>query len=256
VRSTESTSFPPQAAPQTGGGFLVDADDVVQAFHLPRYQYQQDSLAPSPQFVDSIVNGDDGQDTNGDVPDVMSYDVELMDVDSDIDDVIPMLPASGNGAGAPKTMRELAEDAARKEKNANLSGRDDESTDGEDYDPSPSVSTLVDKSKRLTRSSGATYTTGTPTGGRNTPATKRKAPVQSKRRGSAKKRAINDEVESDTEVQNQSSTAKRGRIRAAVVPALTTTAPTRVLRPRSSKSHTQIQEEKEREEAFQQAVEE
>jgi xeroderma pigmentosum group C-complementing protein len=188
------------------------------------------------------MNADRGQDTDGDVPDNTLH-LELLDIDLDMD-VLPNLPEKSNGA--PKTMLELAEEAARKEKDIDLRDPNDKVADEEEYgSPSVAHTIPVDK-RRSTRSSKFTHTD------KSTLGTKRKAPTQSNR-GSTKKKATNEYVDSDTEAQ--SSTQKRGKAKTAAIITPTDT-PTRVLRPRTSKSQSQIQEEMEKESALKQAMEE
>ncbi|KAK0487733.1 hypothetical protein IW261DRAFT_1558782 [Armillaria novae-zelandiae] len=81
-----------------GGGFLVGADDVVQAFHLPKAP-RLDTDLESDLLVASAV-----QDRGPEL------ELETMDVDSDLDEAVVVNSATRH---TPKSMRELAEDAAR-----------------------------------------------------------------------------------------------------------------------------------------------
>ncbi|KAK0243924.1 hypothetical protein EDD85DRAFT_806100 [Armillaria nabsnona] len=88
---------------QGGGGFLVGADDVVQAFHLPKAPRLDTDLESD--LVSSTVQNllSEGHENE-------KLELETMDVDSDLDEALVVGSATSH---TPKTMRELAEDAAR-----------------------------------------------------------------------------------------------------------------------------------------------
>jgi xeroderma pigmentosum group C-complementing protein len=200
-----------QGAPEAGG-YLTAADDVVQAFHLPKYQhvvaaYSSDSPSSrSGQDKNTYVIQNKIETSTGHhIPQEQDDDVE-MEVE------IPQLqPRSENGV--PLTMRELA-DTVRRQRSIN--GSIDES-DLPASSPSTNHGLTVDN----TKSGNAA---------KSTKKSARPTKTVSKPRDSARKRPRD---ESDHPVLN---------------------TPTRVLRPRASKSATQIQEEREREHAYRQAI--
>ncbi|KAK0187785.1 hypothetical protein F5146DRAFT_1060756 [Armillaria mellea] len=83
-----------------GGGFLVGADDVVQAFHLPKAPRLDTDLESD--MVASTVQNRGHKSEN--------FELETMDVDFDLDEAVVVKSATSH---TPKSMRELAEDAAR-----------------------------------------------------------------------------------------------------------------------------------------------
>lgn len=115
-----------------GGGFLIGADDVVQAFQLPKFQYVPDE--PVMSFQDerrSRVAGADSnktpasaetelEESTSNAPDFITYDL-------DEDDEMAVATAANietnmDGASSnpnliiPKTMAQLAEDAAARQR--------------------------------------------------------------------------------------------------------------------------------------------
>ncbi len=111
-------SFSSQDDPanSAAGGFLADADRVVATFHLPKNTHVV--LLP-PQLHKDTVQLSDADENESDPregPELRTYDLddeEIMEVDSE-----RSFSRSSNGDGKdfiPKTMRQLAEDAARRE---------------------------------------------------------------------------------------------------------------------------------------------
>ncbi len=81
----------------------MGADDVVQAFHLPKAPRLDTDLESD--LVASTVQNllSEGHESE-------KLELETMDVDSDLDEALVVGSATSH---TPKTMRELAEDAAR-----------------------------------------------------------------------------------------------------------------------------------------------
>lgn len=232
----------PQDLAQDGAGFVLGADDVVEAFHLPHYQYQ-DIVAGIPATVAAVpptttADKDGREDLDQEA--TMPYSLETMDVDSDAEmeeEVIPDFRESATFA--PKTMRELAEDAARERgtvKVVNSSAGDEEYRLS--APPTPDlISRTTIKLPAIPRApvkNGRKKEKALPTIVRPTP---------------RKKRARGDD-ETTQGQESESSPTKRTRMQTTV--AVPTT--TRVLRSRVPKSEAQIQEEKEQELAFKRAV--
>ena len=200
-----------QGAPEAGG-YLTAADDVVQAFHLPKYQhvvaaYSSDSpTSSSGQDKSTYAIQNKIETVTG------PHDPQEHDDDIEMEVEIPQLqPRSENGV--PLTMRELA-DAVRRQRSIN--GSMDES-DRPASLPSTNYVLTVDNTKSENVAKSAR---------KNARPTK----TISKPRDSARKRPRD---ESDHPMPD---------------------TPTRVLRPRASKSATQIQEERERENAYRRAI--
>ncbi|KAG7445688.1 Rad4-domain-containing protein [Guyanagaster necrorhizus] len=188
-----------------GGGFLVGADDVVQAFHLPKaprldIDLESDLVAST---VQNLLSKEDGEKKK--------FDLETMDVDSDLDEVVVMGSATSH---IPKTMRELAEDAAR------LRVVDNE--EEEEVDPPKKDGNGNRRGKG--KDSG----------------TSRKGGSKSKRRKRGR-----DLDESEGEGEGEASPAKRGK---------TVASSTRTLRPRASKNRAKIEEETAHEDAIRLAI--
>ncbi|TFK63043.1 Rad4-domain-containing protein [Pluteus cervinus] len=107
---------------KAGGGFLVEAGDVVQAFHLPRQQLIPTSAPPSsptikdrrPSPTPPIQHRDEDPRDPSPV-----LDFETMDVDPEN---LPDIPTAPDPNLIPKTMQELAEAAEARQ------GQDDAST--------------------------------------------------------------------------------------------------------------------------------
>jgi xeroderma pigmentosum group C-complementing protein len=173
-----------------------------------------------------------------------------VDVDSDMEEIPVVLPiASGF---APKTMREMAESAAKRREEATDASGDVEiiGTDIQQH-PAPSTEGKSEKSTlkmKVTRPSRANSSTAV--------LKKGDAHPRPTRRVSARKRERDSETDEDIISDgsgnlNLSSPKKRTR----VVASSSTHAPSaRTLRPRASKTPAQIQEEKEQEAAFRRAT--
>ncbi|KAF5360558.1 hypothetical protein D9756_005054 [Leucocoprinus leucothites] len=128
------------------GGFLIGADDVVEAFHLPKFQYVPDQPVLSFQPEHPSASSSENQhpkitmdkkleleeDSTSDAPDFMTYDLdedEGMEIDNP--DVSAELSTSNGISGTPdnafvpKTMAELAADAMARQqaRHGSLSSR-------------------------------------------------------------------------------------------------------------------------------------
>lgn len=251
-----------------GSGFLVGADDVVQAFHLPKYTHVRlPSTPPPPGAVDrkdlELLEAES-------TPDYTTYDLEMMDVEeSDALETPNDVGMQEEESRIPKTMQELAEDAARKlqavirdqdaetwTRRKNLDGGDGE------YRPLPPPPPPANKkvakitmpastttvARVITRNGGATSNVK--------PKPKPKPKARSTPRKRARTREDSDADESDAvEEEEKEKPSKRSRSTATAgssKPAIP--APTRTLRPRVSKTRAQIEEERENEETYRRAV--
>ncbi|KAJ6582797.1 hypothetical protein B0H10DRAFT_1890357 [Mycena sp. CBHHK59/15] len=232
-----------------GGGFLAGAgaDGVVQAYQLPKYQHVNLPFLPSGSgsAVPSVPTSDSET-----VTERLTYDLETMDVDSDpgMDEVQPDSLRDLNGAGAPKTMAELAEETAsrlRKE-----FARDDIGEAGEEYVSSPPPTTGVAPKVKKTRRAKPSRAPSE----RNPVKVKAKAKAgaSAARRASTRKRQRDNDTDSDPEEEGEPSPPKRTKTNEGVVAA--PPAPARTLRPRRTKTQAELQEEQELEQAFKRAV--
>ncbi|KAF7348229.1 hypothetical protein MSAN_01776500 [Mycena sanguinolenta] len=204
-----------------GGGFVTGADDVVQAYQLPKYQHvnlpvqessSRDSAGPPGATSDSeAVAG--------------PFEFETMDVDSDpgIEDVQPSAPRPN--------LRDT------------LSGEDVEDVDMP-LDPIAPAPTAK-KTRRAKPS--------------REPKAKAGPPAARRRRvSSRKRRKKGTDSDSGSEEGVEPSPAKRAKVSkgAAPAPAPAPAAETtgRSLRPRRTKTQTELEKEAEQERAFRRAV--
>ncbi|KAF5377814.1 hypothetical protein D9615_006671 [Tricholomella constricta] len=274
-----------------GGGFLVGADDVVEPFHLPKFKYQPSaelSLAPAgasiPQEADMRSQQEPGPsptlENNG-----VTYDLETMDVDSDedleeVDITLPRSTDQGTPTAAPKTMRELAEDAARRQRcrdeGAGNGSDDVEVIDTDMYRPSPGPTSdreaddsdvpkikIAPHPLRVNlKLSGNTATLAHQEGGTPTtssaPTTKRqkgKGRARVSGRRASKKRARNDDTNDQTSAdEDHPAPKKRATSSTKASPAAAPAPPTRTLRPRAAKTPAQVREAQEQEKAYRRAI--
>ena len=251
-----------------GSGFLVGADDVVQSFHLPKYTHVRLPSTPPPP---GVVDKKDLEFLEAEsTPDYMTYDLEMMDVDeSDLLETPNDGGTQEEESRIPKTMQELAEDAAKKlqavirdqdaetwTRRKNLDGGDGE------YRPSPPPPPPSNKKVvKITMPAGkASSTAGAGVVTRNGGTTSnvkpkpKPKPITRSTRALTRKRADYDSDDSDAvEEEEKEKPSKRSRS-AAGTSSNTTPAPTRTLRPRVSKTRAQIEQERENEEAYRRAV--
>jgi len=213
-----------------GGGFLTAADDVVQPYHLPKPQYPEPQSSPSTPVV-PVETGDavEEEEPRMMMPEVVTYDLEVMDEDEDMTTESASNPPRAGTNGIPKTMREMAEAAA-----ARMHAKDDLVVDNNESRPSPKASSGVNNTvaKRAMNTPPTNGSTTTP---------------RSTRASSARKRKIDEDGDANTPT-------KKGRGGNAGAATASPASATRVLRPRASKSAAQIKEEKAREEAYRRAI--
>ncbi|KAF9013151.1 hypothetical protein BDQ17DRAFT_1342855 [Cyathus striatus] len=225
----------PTEAP--GGGFLVGADDVVQAFHLPKYNHVPLAAVTAPAvFEDThgdqelLENTEEADyDTGYDPPDVTTYDLDVEMEEIGISTVT-------NG-GVPKTMQELAEEMEKKRLEAEAEVEE------------------LELPKRPVISARSTPVKSG-LNGRTTRSQKKKQPPRGRKRkardSDKEEEAERSATESPEEVESEESKpVKRPRKKATAAPI---PAPTRTLRPRTGKSAAQHAQEKEAEEAYRRAI--
>ncbi|EIW81219.1 Rad4-domain-containing protein [Coniophora puteana RWD-64-598 SS2] len=203
------------------GGFLITADDVVEQHHLPKSRHRAD-----PVQVDHV------QETNGrailmsesevvsseePVPGVQLEDtVDVMGVDD--------LPNESR-SGVPITMQALAE-AAHAHKDISHAGPEELSS----------------------RAAVATVASGVSTPGSSAPTKKVSTRTA---RGKRKRASEGSDAESDKPKEDEPTPRKR---RGEAAPAAATPPSGRVLRPRASKTASQLKEGKGIELAYRRAV--
>lgn len=198
------------------GGYLTAADDVVQPFHLPKYQHVVATYSANSPASGSALNKDADVIQNTTDANVMPNTLNIWDQENDdeMEEISPPQPQAQVDIRVPMTMRELA-DAASKH-----------SIDGEEL-PSSSIFGPT----TLNTTSGVV-------------STNRATSAVPKPRSSARKRAVD-------ESEGSAFGAKRRKENSASAQA---PMPTRVLRPRTSRSAAQIQEQMEREQAYRRAI--
>lgn len=250
----QSTHQPSAHEDATAGGFLTAADDVVQPFHLPKFQYPhaEPSFPSTPTVLPAkdepmTIAGLTSEGPQYEPSENVTYDLSIMDVDmdSDMEEIPVVLPVARDVA--PMTMREMAESAAKLREEA-TGTVDDVEIIGIDAEQRPSPSTQVSKEKsapktRVTRQSKANSSTAAVSKKNNA------------RRASARKRERDSETEEGVDgVDNASLSSPKKRTRVAASSSTTPAPSTRTLRTRASKTPAQIQEEKGQEAAFRRAT--
>ncbi|KAI0662018.1 hypothetical protein C8Q70DRAFT_909438 [Cubamyces menziesii] len=298
-----------------GGGFLTGVDDVVQPYTLPRNLHEVVEHAATrgsalgelkkPNLASGHGNddSDDGErvsDREGiEGEDIQVGDEQLVvengvgedeDEDEDMMEVIPVAPQLN---GAPKTMQELAEEAAQR----NAASSSANAVAVEELTlvappPLPPAAPLEKKkaangrstrtsSKAASQSGASTPRNGaaasTPTRargrgrGRGKAAAASSTPRQAPRRTRKRKRADTDDSEGEGDNAEASADEAHDVASAAAPVAAPSPAPvtkksrtrappapvppsTRVLRTRAQKSASQLEEERAQEEAYRRAV--
>lgn len=215
-----------QELPDSGGGYLVGADDVVQAYNLPRAQY----AAGVPKIVPQAVNASPS------TPPAKQVILQTMDLDeADVmEDAIPITDAA-----APRTMEALAEDLSRE----------------------PLVGGEAPEAFLVSPPSGNGAERRTSPAGKKAKGTAAKRAtaeshgVAPARRASGRKRgrkAAGDSDASEGEApRKRVNTRVRGSPAKAAAPAA---PPTRTLRSRKIKTAEQIEQERENELAYRLAI--
>lgn len=233
-----------------GGGFLLGADDVVQAFRLPKYQHANLS---EPSIAAIILNRSGvmtpTEDAGHEPPKDFTYDLHTMDVDSDIDmEEVTSFPAVQEAA--PKTMQEMAEDAAKLRIDDINGSIGDEVIDTDAYRPSPPPQ-APDGRARITITVPSKVKGQKPSTSQSNTPVKQAPRARPSKRGSANKRRRDDEESEISQDETQSSSKRRVRSKPHLpAPAV----PTRTLRPRAAKTTVQLDEEREQEEAYRRAT--
>ncbi|KAF8885705.1 hypothetical protein CPB84DRAFT_1788199 [Gymnopilus junonius] len=266
----------------SAGGFLAGADRVVQAFHLPKNTHVVLTPPPPvrhvPRHLPKERVEEELEETSTDAPEFVTYDLEEgMDVDSELESV----PILTNGVNhmeerIPKTMQQMAEDAAAASKERAEIDADSDNveeiitslppqlsvkgkTPAEIAFPSIAKTLKTNNSNLLKKS---TLIRAKRSSAKSTPA---KSTSPAAARNSKRKRTKKTNAELDSEgssgVENEyaaegshkPSPSKRSRASTAATPVATPPS-TRTLRPRASKTPAQIAEEKDREEAYRRAV--
>ncbi|KAJ6583977.1 hypothetical protein DFH09DRAFT_1260163 [Mycena vulgaris] len=221
-----------------GGGFVTGADGVVQPYNLPKYQHVNLPFLPTSGANSAGPSGgtSDKRRKMTRAPEPATYELETMDVDPDpgMDDAQPEPPQK-----APKTMKQLAEETAARLR-IELA-RDDIGEEEDLAPPSPLPNASAPKAKKTAHAKPSRASSE-----RNPTKAKAKAPAA--QRASARKRRRNDGAGSDSE--EDATEPQAGR----VVSPLPLLRQARSLRPRRSKTQTELQVEEERERAFQRAV--
>ncbi|KAA1469725.1 Rad4-domain-containing protein [Dentipellis sp. KUC8613] len=240
-----------QDVPQPGG-FLTGADDVVQPYSLPRYQHVAfESPQPSPKSQVSRLRSsaatsmlDEAETPRLSTPITMETIGDDKDENEDMEPVL--LPPQPAVVGVPKSMAELAAEAA------------DNAARGSGASPQPTLQeTNIDKDVSRANAGASQKPSGVIANGASkaspVPAdSKTKMPVKQRRAPAKRKKAKDDLSESASdEEEAQRPQRKRAKAQAAAAPA---PASDRVLRSRRGKTEAQLQQEREQEEAYRRAI--
>ncbi|KAH8114490.1 Rad4-domain-containing protein [Phellopilus nigrolimitatus] len=241
------------------GGFLTEADAIVQPFHLPRFEHGM--LRPSSsgmvsaeqgEILDEVTRHSETDRPEADLPSTRSrLDTDLEGEDNTSEEILPKIDTQHEvavGGGLPKTMRELAEEMAVRR--SQESSTDPSAISAVKSDVPPPA---VQPDGRMTRLSGrrsskpAVTTTkvqnrkGTTIPKRSYPVRKRGAPSYNSEDGSL---VLDDEQANEPE---DSSDDKQQRTRSAKgLPQL--------LRARMPKNAEKVKAEREAEEAYRKAI--
>lgn len=310
----------------SAGGFLAGADRVVKAFHLPKNTHPilspSASSSPHPASLASLppnrhasgasssrkpkAAAEELEETSSDAgaapPDFITYDLEeeTMDVDSDMMEEVGVLPSADGGLHrhqeeqrhqhVPKTLQQMAEDAARQQE---LDANAEKEDEIEEIIMSSPRTAAANGGTRRTRATMikislpsknstpnvASSTRSTPSLASGTKANSSSQPRPSRRppprkASNAKRkrtRGRNAGSESDSEnfsdqeedengdegeeviVRPSPSKRPRGKTATAVAPVATPPS-TRTLRPRATKTAAQVEAERQGEAAFRSAV--
>jgi xeroderma pigmentosum group C-complementing protein len=245
---------------------MTAADDVVQAYRLPKYQHLQ--LQPLAGPSNSEPAHSEPSPVKSAVSDLADSSrrltlevIEDGDGDEDMEQVAPTAVSliEGMPLREPKTMRELAADAARARASKTSSDSEVEVLDSPPRKPgrgsgrnartTNSVNSVRGKMTRTTRSS-----VPRPTSNDIIPDTQPTASRRSTRQTARKRmREEEDDPSESFEADAEASDARPRRTRrGAAAPAV---SEKRVLRPRKRKTAAQLEEEDEMEGAYRQAAE-
>ncbi|KAL1692551.1 hypothetical protein GGG16DRAFT_124024 [Schizophyllum commune] len=239
--------------PDTGGGYLVGADDVVQSYHLPKAQY----AAGVPREVSQSGDDNGAASIGTPAPEVILQTMELDETDT----VEAVAPAADRVA--PRTMEALAAHSSR----AQSEGAHEENEDilvldgpvnahANGVSQANGAGTRGSSAGRRTRkaANGATAANGEASTNGKAPA--KRAAVRKRGR-----KAIEESEGSDDEKPSRKRTNTRKRASPAKAPVAAETAKTetgsapaaaetparRSLRPRKTKTAEQIEQEREAE---------
>jgi xeroderma pigmentosum group C-complementing protein len=256
----------------TAGGFLAGADKVVQAFHLPKNTHVTLSHTPPPAREEPKLADELEEPATSDAPaGLFASDFVMMDADSDTEAVVGLQPEQGNGQYyVPKTMQEMAEEYAARRQQLDSDADDDldyedldyEVNNGEEETASPQVLLAARPARKSKKQTTVKITLPSKASTPNNLSTKAKinkksstTPNLKRKRRSSRKKVEEESDSADLAVTSedqdqedeQPSPSKRTRGRAAAAKAKRTPvaiAPsTRTLRPRTSKTTAQIEEE-------------
>jgi len=266
-------------APQAGG-FVAEGDAVVQPFHLPRFEHG--TYQPLASGLPAPGTSVEGKGVVGKIPDfglgsstapaTSSSLLEYDEAEMSLPDVAPLDDAVWDArparpSGVPRTMLELAEEAA-----GMANGDPKEETEGEgggegEGDVKASLSTPKQNGSRRSEARSRRRASAAMTNGRGGKASgKAKAPG----RGKGRRRSVRDDeehmaseseaevVESEDERAGVSSEDAGTRVvplkRKRSAPTVPSIKSDRVLRTRTPKSAKQLEEEREAQTAYRRAI--
>lgn len=230
-----------------GGGFLTGADDVVQAFSLPKYQHLNLPFNPiaSKQQKQQAARDDYADDPGHTMPEYVTYDIETMDVDPAEVGNSPEIPTPITIV--PMTMQELAEAAAKKQSvgqgTSNLGtvegiqAADTVAVEQAARQSTPSTSAKSMKRAALTTKGRGSAKPRTAVG-RSRSSQKRKRSGEDSGIDSGEPNPDGDDFKSDHTDENDVLQPKKRNRTLARMPA--SSPSTRVLRPRRSKTGMQL----------------
>ncbi|KAG6885649.1 hypothetical protein C0993_011783 [Termitomyces sp. T159_Od127] len=240
-----------------GGGFLVGADDVVQPFHLPKPKFQllEDSVVSSSSAREITEPPDlvGAEEFGKHPPSTPNDDIHYFGTLDTAPDAVMELevppPTSelqsfeGVGSGAaPKTMRELAEDAARQHHVEGGTENIDVDVDQPEQGPDKRGGTRTKLAPRPLRVSLEVSGTPATSSGASTPASRTRhasARRAGKSNARSRKRTRQDGTDDDSDDDLSEPSPRKRAARASQKNGATVPTPTRTLRPRTSKTVAQ-----------------
>ncbi|KIJ26683.1 hypothetical protein M422DRAFT_191935, partial [Sphaerobolus stellatus SS14] len=231
--------------PEAGGFLLETADNVVEAYSLPKPVHIMD-----PSSSKQVTAGEEDKDMqpfdNEAFHRFTSGILEEENVDEDMEEVQPALPVRGLTTGVPKTMQELAE------------APDAFMATAEPEQPLPPPQAAAPPPTKIAASKQKGGRKTRQTNGNKAAPKAKPTQIRSTRRGKKRARSPSSEEEAELEGDDGDddgdgkNTPKRSRGKVVPTPAPSTS--TRTLRARKPKPEEIIRQERELELAFRKAI--
>lgn len=254
----------------SGAGFMMAEDEVVQPFALPRLQYEQEHTANTAGTNNEEGAATDGSDTGAKAFNHLSLEIIGDDEDADAMDMEEVLPVSVDVTdGVPKTMAQLAEAAVRNSSKVarEQSVENEDDADMEEYVPDANTKSNGTTSMKTNEKGRILRSTPTKAVPNDPHQTRSQAPRRASRKRAREPDAEDEDdpsapVSDGSELSDEPSTPatpapRASRVKKGAAPAPAPTPPSaggRTLRARRTKTADQLAEERQREAAYRRAV--